>query len=140
MNHNSNRNWRVMTWNVRGINSAWKWDSVKNKIQMSHCDIICLQETKKENFEQQFIKKICPTQFDCFDFLPSVGTSGGILIAWKGSLFTANNANRNPFGISMDFLSRHNNSKWSLMCVYAPCSPEGKEAFIEWFKNIQIPP
>lgn len=72
---------------MRGINSSWKWDSVRNKIVEAKCDFVCLQETKKENFDASFLKKICPTSFDCFDFLPSVGASGGILVAWKGNFF-----------------------------------------------------
>jgi len=49
--------------------------------------VICLQETKKETFDALFLKKICPSGFDSFEVLPSVGASGGILIAWKGSVF-----------------------------------------------------
>jgi exonuclease III len=60
MNLNSVRNWKVMTWNVRGLNSSWKWDPVKNKIADAQCDIVCLQETKKEMFDLSFLRKICP--------------------------------------------------------------------------------
>jgi hypothetical protein len=47
VNHNLTKNWNIMTWNVRGINSTWKWNPVKNKIADAFCDIVCLQETKK---------------------------------------------------------------------------------------------
>lgn len=60
MGSNSVRNWKVLSWNVRGINSSWKWDAVKNKILLAACDIICLQETKKETFDGQFLRTICP--------------------------------------------------------------------------------
>jgi hypothetical protein len=29
--------------------------------------------------------------------------------------------------------------KWTLTNIYAPCSPEGKLNFLNWFKNIDIP-
>ena len=64
---------------VRDINSNKKWDSIRDKITESNCDILCLQETKREIFDLQLIKKFCPSSFDSFEFLPSVGTSGGIL-------------------------------------------------------------
>lgn len=86
-NTSLNKSWNIMTWNVRGINSAWKWDPIKNKIINVLCDIVCLQETKKDNFDNQFIKKICPGNIDAFEFLPSVGSSGGILMAWNSRLF-----------------------------------------------------
>ena len=47
MNTLHKRAWKVLCWNVRGINSDSKWDSIINKITERRCDIICLQETKK---------------------------------------------------------------------------------------------
>lgn len=129
-----------MTWNVRGINSSWKWDSVKNKIVEAQCDIVCLQETKKDQFDRLFLKKICPPAFDCFDYLPSVGASGGILIAWKGSLFSAVRVSHNNFALTMEFCSIHNASKWVLTCVYAPCTPEGRSSFLDWLQNVHMDP
>jgi exonuclease III len=66
-----------MSWNVRGINARWKWDAIKDKIVQSSCDIVCLQEIKKDAFDRQFLRNICPPSFDALDFLPSVGASGG---------------------------------------------------------------
>jgi endonuclease/exonuclease/phosphatase family metal-dependent hydrolase len=57
MNYNSVRNWKVMTWNIIGLNSSWKWDPVKNKIADAQCDIICLQETKKKCLIYPFLEK-----------------------------------------------------------------------------------
>jgi hypothetical protein len=34
-----------------------------------------------------FIRKFAPRRFDCFDFIPSVGASGGILVLWSSSVF-----------------------------------------------------
>jgi len=68
--------------------------------------------------------------------LPSVGTSRGILVAWKDTLFTANTISSNTFGIT--FCSRHNNTKWTLICVYAPCTLEGRDDFLAWFKNLNL--
>lgn len=36
----------------------------------------------------------------------------------------------------MEFCSKHNNSKWTLTTVYAPCTPEGKIQFTNWLQNI----
>jgi len=43
-----NKSWKVMCWNVRGLNSDKKWNSIRDKIIESRCDIACLQETKKD--------------------------------------------------------------------------------------------
>jgi exonuclease III len=65
MNHN--KAWKILNWNVRGLNSDKKWNSVRDKIVESRSKIICLQETKKENFDATFIKNICPPNFDSFE-------------------------------------------------------------------------
>lgn len=69
-----------------------------------------------------------------------MGASGGILIAWRGSLFSGNRVSCNNFAITTEFRSRHDNSKWVLTCVYGPCTPEGKGIFLHWFRNIQMSP
>jgi hypothetical protein len=48
---------------MRGINSQQKLTAIKSKILEMNCDIVYLQETKKENFDQSFIKKFYPSTF-----------------------------------------------------------------------------
>jgi exonuclease III len=47
---NLNRTWCVLSWNIRGLNSVDKWIHVFAKIEESGASIVCLQETKKEDF------------------------------------------------------------------------------------------
>lgn len=138
-NRPSMRNWNILCWNIRGINAEEKWESLKNKILESNCDIITIQETKRESFDLFYIKKFCPPSFDAFCFLPSVGASGGILVAWKSALFNGLEVFQNNFAISVEFNSVHNNDSWILTSVYGPCDAERKIAFLNWFENIQMP-
>jgi exonuclease III len=78
---NITKNWKIMNWNIRGVNSDKKWDALSNKIEESGCDIVCLQETKREHFDLKYIKNFCPKKFKKFVFLPSVGASGGIILS-----------------------------------------------------------
>jgi exonuclease III len=84
----TSRKWKVLCWNVRGLNSEKKWNSIRDKIVESQCDIVCLQETKKEIFDLVFIRRICPQGFDSVAFKPSLDASWGILVVWKGALFS----------------------------------------------------
>ena len=71
MNHtNCKRNWVILSWNIRGINSEGKWDAIKTKILESKCDILCSQETKREFFDEAYVKKFCPPHMNEFMFLP----------------------------------------------------------------------
>lgn len=136
---NTNRLWKVLCWNVRGVNSEKKWNSIRDEVTESRSDIICLQETKKEVIDQTFIRNICPQGFDSFVYKPSVGASGGILVAWKGASFSGVEVFQNEFAISVEMTSMINNNSWVLTTVYAPCTPAGKRVFLDWFRNIQMP-
>lgn len=50
------RSWKILNWNVRGINSDKKWNSIRDRIVESGCDIVCLQETKRAVFDLSFVR------------------------------------------------------------------------------------
>ena len=84
---NNNGFSKILFWNVRGINSQEKWDAIKDKINESACQVLCLQETKRETFDSFYIKKFCPRNLDQFAYFPFVGASGGLLTMRNSSLF-----------------------------------------------------
>jgi hypothetical protein len=77
--HQSSKLWKVLCWNIRGINSQLKWDALRDKIRDIQCDIICIQETKRDLFDLSYIRNFCPSPFDSFEYLPPLGASGGII-------------------------------------------------------------
>jgi hypothetical protein len=105
----------------------------------SSCDIICLHETKREVFDATYIKKFCPSTFNCFSFNPSHGASGGTIIIWKSSKFSGHTIFQNNFLLSVELTSTLSEIPWVLTNVYAPCTPEGKLEFLDWFHNIDMP-
>ena len=74
------------------------------------CSIVCLQETKIEHFEMSFIRKFAPRRFDAYDFVPSIGTSGGILVLWNSATFAGATLEKRPFGLTLSFTSQHNSA------------------------------
>jgi hypothetical protein len=55
--------------------------------------------------------------FSNFVFLPSVGTSGGILIAWKDGLGSLGNSRIDNFSVSVQFYPA-GGTAWWLTCVW----------------------
>lgn len=49
-NSSRKRKMGVLCWNIRGLNSEDKWKAIRSKVTECDCDIICLQETKREFF------------------------------------------------------------------------------------------
>lgn len=101
--------------------------------------MVCLQETKREHFDFQFIKRFCLSSFDSFEFLPSEGASGGIIIIWQSHLFHGRLAFRNEYGISVEFTSLHSDVDWILTNIYGTCAQHGKHFCISWLNNIHMP-
>ena len=130
------RCWLILSWNIRGINAEQKWLAVNQKVDESGCSIICLQETKKEEFDHSFIRKFCPRRFDKFEFVPSIGASGGLVIIWNSSVFMGQIIHKERFAITVQFSSAHLNKTWFLSNIYGPCSGPEKQLFIEWFTNL----
>jgi exonuclease III len=135
----SKRKWSILCWNVRGLNSESRQREVRAKIDESDCHLICLQETKCENFDWRFIRTFCPKRFDSFAFSPSVGASGGILVIWNSAVFSGSLVEVQRFGIRIEFVSAHNNENWTLVCVYGPCQGVERDQFISWLFNLSIP-
>lgn len=96
------------------------------------------RKPEKRTLISPFSGRSAHPPFDSFEYQPSMGASGGILAAWKSSLFLVSTFS-NSFAITMDFSSTHDNTKWVLTCVYAPCTPEGRTLFLNWFKHIHMP-
>jgi endonuclease/exonuclease/phosphatase family metal-dependent hydrolase len=134
----NSRAWNILCWNVRGLNDKDKWDPIRNKIEESHANIFCLQETKKESFDLCFIRKFAPKRFDQFDFCPSLGSSGGILVCWVSKHFSAIVIDKQSFAIHLALTSTHSLTLWNLVVVYGPCRQPARDQFVNWLCNLQI--
>lgn len=104
------KQWKVLYWNVHGINAEKKWNALRDRITETNCDVICLQETKRASFDSSFLCLFCPPTFDNFDVLPSIGAFGGFIIIWKSAIFQSHRVSQNEFASSIFFTSVHNNS------------------------------
>jgi hypothetical protein len=85
------------------------------------------------------VKKFYPRNLDEFCFLPSVGSSGGSLIAWNSTKFYGNLEFQNDYAQSVEFTCSLSGETWLLTNIYAPCTVEGKFSFLNWLKNISMP-
>jgi hypothetical protein len=98
-----------------------------------------LQETKREVFDLDYIKKFCPRKFNNFEFLPSVGASRGLIIIWNGNLFKGELTFQNEFSLSVKFTNNISPENWIITNIYGPCQADRKSLFIDWFSNIDMP-
>jgi exonuclease III len=133
MDHN--RSWNCLGWNVRGINSQPKWDAIHNKILESCCAIVCLQETKREQFDQSYLKHSCHSHLDRFEFSPSVGASGGLITIWNDRLFEGELVSFNLYLATVKLTSHLSGQSLHVTNIYVPSTSNEKAGFISWLYN-----
>jgi hypothetical protein len=46
---------------------------------------------------------------------------------------------QNDYAMSVEFISSMSGASWFLTNIYAPCSHEGRQDFLDWFHNINMP-
>jgi exonuclease III len=118
------KHWTILCWNIRGLNAKSKQLALMNAALTSGCSVICLQETKKNDFDISFIKSCCPKRFDDYVFIPSNGASGGLIIIWDSSVFSGMVMHCESFAISVHFTSTQSSRSWALVNEYGPCQGE----------------
>jgi exonuclease III len=68
---------KILVWNVRGLNSSVRQDSVRELVNSLRVEVVCLQETKMQIISDRFILSMLGTDFNDFIYLPFVGAAGG---------------------------------------------------------------
>jgi hypothetical protein len=77
-----------------------------------------MQGTKRTVIDLKILKKFCLRRFNQFAYTPSVGASGGLLIAWTGQLFTGTVIETHGFATTVKLISFSlAKNGLSLMCM-----------------------
>jgi exonuclease III len=127
----------ILNWNVRGLNSMARQDAVRVLVEASKIDVVCLQETKLSNISRRLILSMLGSEFDNnFIYLPSVGASGGILVAWRFRLGTVGATRVDAHSVSIQ-LCPSNGCPWWLTCVYGPQQNQDKVQFLQELRDIR---
>ncbi|KAH7677378.1 RNA-directed DNA polymerase protein [Dioscorea alata] len=104
---------KILSWNVRGLGRSSKRYLLKDVISTSHVDIVCLQESKLQELHCSTWRSIGGKCIDTFEFLPALGTAGGIIIAWDRSQVIGSLIHKRKFSITIGFSNSFNNSNWA---------------------------
>jgi exonuclease III len=125
-----------LVWNVRGLNSRAKRDSVKSVVVSLKPAVVCLQETKLDSVSDFNILSILGSGFSNFVFNPAHGSRGGILVAWcDGSFVSATSVIKNN-SVSVQLQSA-DGPLWWFTRVYGPHQDSLKSAFLQELRDIR---
>ena len=73
---------KILSWNVRGLNDSRKRLIVKNCLREWKCDVICLQETKLSGMDRQMVGNLWSCPYVDWVALDAVQTAGGVVMMW----------------------------------------------------------
>jgi hypothetical protein len=106
-------------------------------------DYIGFQETKKEEFTNSFLKNLLGNRNFVWNFLPAVGTSGGILVGINADLLEVLAWEIKTFSVSAVVKNRRNDYICRITTVYGSAYEDKKQEFIselhELFLNWEGP-
>lgn len=102
---------------VKGLGNHKKNVSIKN-IFCNHCpEIISLQETKKRKVDTKCLSSVWGVYNKGWITVPSHGTAGGLLIAWKGDSYDLITTEYGTF-LSVKLQEKQQGNLWWITCVY----------------------
>jgi exonuclease III len=125
----------VFFWNVRGLNGTVRQDVVRGLIVSSRIDVVCLQETKMEEVTRVTVLQMLGPKFSNYIFLPLVGASRGILVAWRDCLGSPGSSRTDGHSVSVQFCPVEG-PPWWLTCVYGPQGSEAKIQFLQELREV----
>ena len=127
---------KLINWNVCGLNSRARQDTVRTLITSCQAEIVCLHETKMSGIPRGCILSLLSSEFSYWMELPSIGASGGILVAWRQGLCPASATQVDNLSISIQF-SPGSSQAWWLTCVYGPQGDDHKILFLQELRDVQ---
>lgn len=77
----------IISYNVRGLGRGIKWAAIRRMIKEEHIDMICIQETKKENIDKSICQALWGDAEVSWEVQPASNTAGGILCMWSEETF-----------------------------------------------------
>ncbi|XP_026405612.1 uncharacterized protein LOC113300621 [Papaver somniferum] len=127
---------KILTWNVRGLNSNSRRTLVHKMIQMIKALIIILKETKMMQCSSWDIKQICGYKNVGWTLQQSIGSTGGMLTLWDRDLVEVSDSLVGNYTLSILCTNKMDNFRLILAKVYGPIKPVERTTFWGELDNI----
>jgi exonuclease III len=128
----------LLNWNVRGLNAPVKHSALRDMATSVHATMVCIQETKLCHIDERLVLEMLGPKFhDSFSFLPSIGTSGGILIASSEDHFKLISSQCTKYMLTIRIQMLNDGTEWSFTGVYDPQQEADKLFFLEELKSLK---
>lgn len=119
-----------LIWNCRGIKKKGVCSFLNSLILEHKFHFIGLQETMQQNIEDCLLRKIDPSQNYLWQWTPSTGKSGGILVGINMEFLDVGSFTEGEYMLQLNLWDKKLRVKWNLIVVYGAAQEEGKDSFL----------
>lgn len=130
-------NHNILVWNARGLNAQCRRDGLRGVVESCNASVVCVQESKLDVISSFDMNAMLGTRFSSFEYLPSLGTSGGILIACRTPVVSCSLVHRGVYSISVMLSFEQQPDAWCLTGVYGPQADADKVEFLDELRSIR---
>ena len=125
-------------WNSRGVTAPGRKNFIDDNIVPLKVDYIGIQETKKDQFSNSFLKNLLGNRDFAWIFLPSVGSTGGILVGVNCEVFEILSWEIKTFSFSIVVRDKKIDRVCRITTVYGPAYADRKQEFISELHELYL--
>jgi hypothetical protein len=123
-------------WNSIGLRDLAKPRFLFDASNDHNLDFIALLETHRKGYFEAELSTFCGSREFSWQWCPSRGRSGGILLGVNLETFDMVKSCKGEFFLKIHFKNRSDGFQWVLMAVYGAAQPEHKVCFLTELVNV----
>jgi exonuclease III len=118
-----------MFWNSNGLRDQAKFRFLFDTTKENHLDFIAILETKRNDFTVAELAHFCANKGFTWNWSPTRGHSGGILLGVNSKNFDIQSVELGNFHVKVHMKNKIDNFEWALVAVYGAAQDEEKNIF-----------
>lgn len=77
----------ILSYNVHGLGRGVKWSTIRKLVKHHHVDLLCIQETKKDNTDKTMCQALWGDSDLSWESQLALNSAGGLLCIWNNQAF-----------------------------------------------------
>jgi exonuclease III len=117
-------------WNSNGLRDQAKFRFLFDAAKEHQLDFIAILETKRNDFTTAELTHFCANKNFSWNWSPTRGRAGGILLGINLEMFIVQNVVLGDFYVKIHLKNWMDNFEWGLVAVYGAAQKEEKNLFL----------
>ena len=127
----------IISYNVRGLGRGIKWAAIKRLVKKHRIDMLCLQETKREQIDNTICQALWGDAEVSWEMQPASNTAGGLLCLWSEKTFKVERKVTGRGFIMLEGVWIGEAQKVHIVNIYVPCDIHNKRVLWDSIKQLK---